>query len=803
MSVQPPEAPRKFELTRAQLAGQKDEKHDFHGLSAYSAAVEPAYKATQISIDASGTQARCHALVIGALALVAAGGAGALIYFSHGPSNLPYFVPGVVLGTMFVGFTVWTVVNFIRAARRKDELKKDLNDQANQRVTLRDMLADMVQVATTRAQIESVMGQLKEARRGQFIEAVSGELFGPDKPELDDGQKKVITAFAAFPETLINQINTKDRAFALAILKSSDAAVLAEQIFAALFAKIEAPENDAEGRLLASHPEALTRYRNTLEDAQKRTYDFAVLEHADPDQDPVLNALMAAPRSEDEAACLLRHGGAVSGKTAADRAFALELLHHASSDHAGISPVLTQLGKVTTAEEAELVARHPQSVAAQGVQGPGYFLAILNFRDLDEAVQTIDPAARDNLGVKDALSASPLAVARLARKDPARFTPEIIGEIFQTMGRAQKIEFLKQMTDALQALKSAEGDTQAEQQPIINAVHPLIHGLITRELMAEVRERPSQELTNLLVQIGRWTEKAAERIFVADFGTAQSFINDLVFMSVLYECMTPEAKDAFVNDAVQAISKHQNAPQVYRWLIESLAQANATWSEPLITIMANTPLVMAGAMHGLTNGAAEKGNVIVTRMKESQHNAYTQHYMEVFVRRVGLEKASANLTSGLRRLQQSPAAIKGSYEAAFFRAFHGQFRDLVLKNEALGSERERGTLALNLLEHMGEKAETVISIMDEGSKGYPYYNYLTNMLVDEAQGKAPEAQTETRARLMACFAFAPDGKNLRIVTTRDKIVFRGTEWKLKPNSAIWSNFLVAAGTQSNNVWKTQ
>jgi hypothetical protein len=107
---------------------------------------------------------------------------------------------------------------------------------------------------------------------------------------------------------------------------------------------------------------------------------------------------------------------------------------------------------------------------------------------------------------------------------------------------------------------------------------------------------------------------------------------------------------------------------------------------------------------------------------------------------------------------------------------------------------------------MKDKAEAVIKIMDDGYVGYPYFNYLTNMLVDEV-GLMPDRTPRNLAthpispslqKLIARFKYAPQMRD-----SRNKLNPWGAVWALKPeNAPEWNNFRNnIARNKPDDVWR--
>lgn len=605
---------------------------------------------------------------------------------------------------------------------------------------------------------------------------------------------------------------------------------------------MQAPTTPEEAAILIRHPRAL---QTRVARGESRALAFAVFRHVQPDlKSNILNTLwtqVGVPRTVDESAIFITHHRITSREKAVEllqntpkealtpallnalfakigmphspmeanllceypeaiakrlteqrgAAYALAILRQASSDQklAVLDTLMTAAGVPMTQEEANVVALHPQALIRHiKVKGAVYALAFLQLKDLPIVLQAT-PVPIDEAGYT-LFAGYPAVVARLALNNFRVFNPKIIQSIFQKMNTVQKTEFLKQMADALQSA--------GNQKEIVVTVTPLLSELITVELMTEAIKNPSQELTNLLVQIGRWPNQVALPIF-SDFGR-HPFTREPSLMTPLYNNMVQVAQQAFVECATQAIIASPGAAKMFTALINSMAVESKLWTEPLCTIMANVPQIIAIAMTEVTQAGYLKGEIIVARMSPAQRSVYGLDYMKAFVAKRTPEYVAIAVTDGLRRFVKNPTLIPGSWELAYLNAYPVKFIELVLKNEQLGSDVERGRLALNLLELMGESAEWIINNMDQGSMGYPYYNLLTNLLVIEAH--ATPSSTETRQRLMARFCYAPDEEELKIQTTRSKWVMGDDNtWALKRQDATWINFMQRAAQEQSSVWK--
>lgn len=754
-----------FSLRAVQLAGTSDPNGTFNGLSVFRDKIVQDTAKLQEDSSAVRTELKCTVVVLVLFALMAAGGSAALIYLSNGPyNNLSYFVSGLVLGTATLALLVGIAIAAARSSSKQKALKNDFENGEAQLHPLKTVLSKMTEPGTTDQEIKGVMGALDVPTRGKFITETYKEFFcpGPSNPVITDERKKVLNAFTTFEDTLISEIDSNNFLFAWNLLKHIDHNQLTDSILVALFRKIDLPKDQDDAHLLISFPEA-------LKTANDRSINFAVLNYADPIRDPALMAeIMMEPASESEAKSIMRHEAAMNTKMATQGGdiFAERVLANAPADQnpALLDALFAKVGDPCRVSDAESLARHP--------------LALLRMMNLKNVL---------------AIAKYPQVIAGLAIKNPLIFTPKVLAKIYPKMTKPEKTAYLNFMADA----SNNPNNSAQQQQVIFAAVQLLLSQLITEIVAGKNRTQNADERKQLLAAMTKWPKQAATSFFEAGFTVELSLNKELRLLNSLYAKMISTQIEVFKEAAVQILSSRKNAAAIYPKLITA-AYVDKKLREPLYEIMVKTPVHMAEAMNMMTK--EELGDPIIEQMSASDREIYRLNLMRTYKR----GDLDARLTDELLKILKDPRQFSTSYSLAYFQQFPNEFKSLVLKNEHLGDQSARGRLALTLLEQMEEKADAVIQVMDNLEMGYPYYNYLTNMLVNEAQGTRPNT---SRARLMARFALAKDEDTDIMTATRDKIVistsfFGPNEWELlKYDAKQWKNFDEAVATQSGIVYK--
>ncbi len=750
-----------FSLTTEQLKG----------LPFYQQKISQASKANQAASDTLSVEFRCTAVALGMLALLAAGGSAALIVLSHGPfTNLPYFVSGVVVGSASIGFLVGIAIAYAYSSGQKVALQQDAKLQEEANISLQDMLVVLTQAQPQ--EIAKVLGPLDMAQQGLFIKGTYEQFFGGDNPQLlTSEQKEVVNAFTHCEDALVEQIGASERSFAWNLILTIRPGQLTDSIIEALIGKIGEPTNEAEANWLLV-------YHEFLSGIPEKSRDFAILKHASPDLNPpVLHQFMRNPSKELEAKNIMRHPASMKMKmgplTSDD--FVIAVLEYAPSDvNRDTLDVLFKNVKLPLSEKkASALARHPKALVCFMESKDGYGW-IANY---------------------------PEVIAGLAHTHPSIFTPEILANIYPKMGSTQKTHFLKQMADTRDQIPE-------KQKEITDAVRPLFSILITEIVELNGPAENSTERSDLFVQMARWPSQVAESIFATGFTKAQFITNELKLMSMLCNQMDPAQQTIFKETAVQMLLNRNNCVSIYPALIQATTSNDRLGH--LIDILGRTPVLMAQAMN--KTRAERPDNVIVQKMQGEHLVTYRQKYMEIFKRDNSTDAVKIRL---MEELLPSPAPfdqLDASYSLAYFKAFPKDLKEMVIENDKLGTEEQRGLLALRLLELMEEKAEVAIEDLDSGltTKGYPLYNYLTNQLVKEAQSAGTNI-SKSRARLMARFSEAQDaGKriieltrvNMPIQSTFIYALFGGEDrLLLPPEHKGWAAFHSAANGQISNVYK--
>jgi len=418
----------------------------------------------------------------------------------------------------------------------------------------------------------------------------------------------------------------------------------------------------------------------------------------------------------------------------------------------------------------------------------------------------------------------PIAIAQLAIKP--EFTKEIIVELYDLMNVEQKTQFLNKAGDDITDLKILDANPESptktgKAQKLIHnkIVGPCIKRTFTREFNEQfvLTENPSQEertklekSTALLQQIARYPTRAAQRIYASN---DNRILGDVSMINALYAEMTPGDREAFINHAAVQLNKLNPRNTYHAHCMNDFAQNNTALPEPTQKIFAKTPAAMGftiSRLHsdGATPLALQKADEIFDMMTPEDQAVCLDAKAEYWEteKKNHPQNFAAKMTAMLQAHQaQRDSILETSIPVVYFKRNPQDFREFVLRNVGLGNEAVRGSLALGLLEKMNDRAEAVMKIMDDGYPGYPFFNYLTNMLVDETglmadrtpRNLATHPVSPSLQKLVARFRFAP-----QMADSRKKINAFGAAWALKPeNAPEWNNFRNIARNKPDDVWR--
>jgi hypothetical protein len=768
-------------FNKFELAGR-----NFEGIPTYANEVRPLHA----RVTLMQTYCRCS-VVVPLIGMIALGGAGAtLIVLSGGPKNLAHFAIGTGLSAFAVGFMLWLVIAAIRATWEKNEKEVTKRERMLETVTFQQALNDLVAETTTRQHVENVARGLPSQRQELLISTVAEHWAKANLPAYTNDHQKVLNGLAvAAPEALLAQIQRQHRTFALTLLREMDRTVLTQRLLDDIFAKIGHPMTPEEGCLLAKYPDAVRKYYNNFQD---RLYAFAILKYANADQNvDLMKELMSIPRSNEEAITLARHPSLSQKMSASENrdAWIKAFLTYLPADHdpALLDTLLTHY-QPTSPETAQNLARHPQALCRKVANNLDYAFAFLTHHELDaQGLQTI--AVPADASAYQRFAAHPVALACLARID-TRFTPQLLTSIFDHMNHTQQALYLQSMADEYNQIPTAQLGIRKRFE---NAVKPLIAKVVNTELLGMLgSDQSSDQLAELIKQLCRWPKFLAECFYGDLKNNPLRSAHDLVTALVFY--MQDDVRTTFETEAVQCLNaQKQEAAQLYAaWA----RVVGVVWPRWLSNIMAQIPEVVAAASTGQADMPP-----IVQCMSAEQRQQVTPTQVKAYRAATGLGQVKEKLKPKLRNLTQEENM---AYLVTYFTTVPEDFKSVVMSNDQIGKQAERTQIALNLLEKMGVHAEAVINTIEKGSKGYPYFNLLTNTLMEEAKANAT-ILTPSRKRLMARFAFAPDEDNpakKKIDTTRDIRVFAQQDyWSLNPPGNDWDAFNTVTATLGGSVWQ--
>ena len=294
--------------------------------------------------------------------------------------------------------------------------------------------------------------------------------------------------------------------------------------------------------------------------------------------------------------------------------------------------------------------------------------------------------------------------------------------------------------------------------------------------------------------MSKWPQQVAKTLFTVGFAISSESLRELRLLSGIYKIMEVEQQPGFIQTAANLLNARTDGQKVYVNVLAALTEEE--YKTPILEILAQNPERLAEVMN-LSTMKESLGECALLKMTDEQKSIYRSHFMKIFSK----PDLKVRLTEELKDLLANPSKIPQSYALAYFIHHPEEFKGLVLKQEILGDEKSRGQLALNLLEHMGISAETVIETMDSLTKGYPYYNYLINLLVREAAGMNINSISNSRAILMARFDLAKDGgKTIKKITLGKAVLSWDSDWKRIADGPIWDNFDTAAASKYPQVY---
>lgn len=362
--------------------------------------------------------------------------------------------------------------------------------------------------------------------------------------------------------------------------------------------------------------------------------------------------------------------------------------------------------------------------------------------------------------------------------DPTTFTSIFTGMINSMTPERFTCMPLVYQTTFLQQLDTDKHYETAKQ---------IIHKLLTPEFADLFGETLSPEQVNLLSQIGRWPTLAAMAIYASPACVKNIFINHL------YNKLDKTPQAAFVKYVVDNLARQEKEDVVtnFSFIIETTAsQTPPKLAQATVEIMARVPTQMASVC--IERGGSSKYLGIIDQIIQAMSPEAKSTFMNECV---ALLARTGDYSARVQALiKDSAVPLSLDIAANFLKVYFKHFKEIVLESNNLGSETQRSTFALTLLERMNEDAKVVIQYMNKGIKGYPYYNYLTNMLMEEAKGAGnPSSLSDSRQKLIAHFANTTVDEGYLINVTRNTIVFWiGDQWKLKPEGPAWDNFRAIA-----------
>lgn len=639
-------------ITKAQVAGLSlPEGVHPSGLSRFQRELSEQREVTQIGIDEEGSHCKCNALVLGFLALAAAGGA-AWLFLSSGQGA---FVPALMLCSVSTGFVIALAVTSILSSRRQKDLETQLQQQANGTASFDEILQAMEQPEVTGDSIKTIMGRLEEDQRRGFMREVfkiyaEREILAPD-------QQKVFNAIMADPSAIAL---ITERPSAITVLRNIDPQSCSDDLLTSLIRLIKAPDSEEEASLIAKIPAAnVQSYLDALREPEHTAYKRAFLEHMPSDTPLALvKELLLFPNSEQDALIFARHPLAVTAKAQAERgrAFALRMLKHLPPDNQPqlLETLLKVAGAPTSVAGEQILLRHPIALSHLIAAGGEYGISCLRFavQDLALAEAIVIPQKDADMSV---FARQPKTLALLAQTLPKWFFPEVVFSIFSRMKKPEQILFL-------QALAEAKlGSLERSRSQLVVAY--ILDHLLTKEFVAQYDLIPDftipQDFKDLMNEFSRWPEQVAERLFVKDFGEPSSLAHHPLIMRLLLESMSVENQEVCVQHAADLLSVQKGAVDLYtNWLSK---QEVPHW---LSRIVAHSPGVLAQVLCRTENvEILTNGTVIFSTMTPEQTALYYQKYLEhfiahyeamVFDRRIVTPELTAGLSQQICYLDAHP-----------------------------------------------------------------------------------------------------------------------------------------------------
>lgn len=373
----------------------------------------------------------------------------------------------------------------------------------------------------------------------------------------------------------------------------------------------------------------------------------------------------------------------------------------------------------------------------------------------------------------------PLAIAMLAQTKLID-DPVCVKSIYAEMSPKDKTLFLSKMGEDRLAL--APGREGALKRNIIDRAieHCLVHTL-SHELdlfkvdVQDPAEKQNQQL--LLQEIAKWPHITAPYLLRGDLSAKSNFIR------LLDKEMQPTQRKIFIEVGASHLASD---PIESRRYMKGCFTAYTGGDKPI-------PKLVRFVFGSVPHLMADLAPALDRDLCVSVSRAMTPEALEVYTDiqkliNLGTQDPAALLREMTSRLNALKSGDNRHLNKTllFFTLYPAAFKKLVLFNEGLGKEPVRFKLALDLLEKMEHHAAPIIADMDSKSLGFPYFNYLTNLLVDEARELAdPTRIVPSRGRLMARFGRSPKIKDRRPVAA----IIDTDKWNLKPEGAAeWGNF---------------
>ncbi len=190
------------------------------------------------------TDCKCSVVVLSILTVIALGGAGALIAFSGGPSNLLLFAPGVTLGVVGLAKIIWIVVIVVQSTKYKNTQNSEGDGFTQELVSFEDILNSFEEESATEEIIKGVLRDLGSEDFQAFVSHVNNQ-------ENENRLDKIVGALAAHVDR-INPQTQLSRSFVIELLRKIDS-----RHAPALLERIGAPQADGEYAVYARFPELM------------------------------------------------------------------------------------------------------------------------------------------------------------------------------------------------------------------------------------------------------------------------------------------------------------------------------------------------------------------------------------------------------------------------------------------------------------------------------------------------------------------------------------------------------------------